>query len=100
MSSHESTFRIYYEDTDALGVVYHANYVNFFARGRMEWLRAQSELYQAIQDEKLGIPVFKLSIQYHKPLVLDDEILVRSELILFKRTYAVFSQEVFRYNGQ
>jgi acyl-CoA thioester hydrolase len=100
MSNHESTYRIYYEDTDALGVVYHGNYVNFFARGRMEWLRAQSELYQAIQDEKLGIPVFKLSIQYHKPLVLDDEILVRSALTLFKRTYAVFSQEIFRYNGQ
>lgn len=100
MSSHESIFRIYYEDTDASGVVYHANYVNFFSRGRMEWLRAQSELYQAIQDEKLGIPVFKLVVQYHKPLVLDDEILVRTELTEFKRTYAVFSQEIFRYNGQ
>ncbi len=100
MTSHESIFRIYYEDTDASGVVYHGSYINFFSRGRMEWLRAQTELYQAIQDEKLGIPVFKISVQYHKPLVLDDEILVRSQLMVFKRTYAVFSQEIFRYNGQ
>lgn len=65
--------RVYYEDTDAGGVVYYANYLKFFERARTEWLRRlgvnQSEL--AVQEHRLFV-VKKVEIQYRKPAALDD----------------------------
>ena len=73
--------RVYFQDTDAGGVVFHATYLDFLERARVEWLRAkgfdQTELAQRF---KLVFMVRQLEIAYVKPAVLDDLVTVTAEV--------------------
>jgi acyl-CoA thioester hydrolase len=73
--------RVYYEDTDAGGVVYYANYLRFMERARTEWLRSLGhEQDRLIQDEKLIFAVRRVSIDYHKPARFNDMLNVNTTL--------------------
>lgn len=89
--------RVYYEDTDAGGVVYYANYLKFFERARTEWLRRlgvnQSEY--AVQEQRLFV-VKKVEIQYRKPAVLDDLLTLHSTITRIGRASLVFHQTAQR----
>jgi acyl-CoA thioester hydrolase len=73
--------RVYFEDTDASGVVYHANYLRWFERARTEWLRAQGYDQQKLMDE-LGIAftVATIAIAYKRPARLDDQVEVLTHI--------------------
>ena len=85
--------RVYYEDTDAAGVVYYANYLKFLERGRTEWLRRlgvdQSRL---AKDEQRMFVVKTVEIQYRKPARLDDVITVCSKITRVGRASVDFKQ--------
>ncbi|MGB1580701.1 MAG: tol-pal system-associated acyl-CoA thioesterase [Nevskiales bacterium] len=67
--------RVYYEDTDLSGVVYHANYLHFFERARTEWLRHLGFDQQRLLDElKLAFTVASLEVSFRRPARLDDEL--------------------------
>ena len=89
--------RVYYEDTDAGGVVFYANYLKFFERARTEWLRAlgvtQSELVR-----RLGciFVVHSLDMQYRRPARLDDLLCVRSRITKIGRSAIQFQQSAHR----
>jgi acyl-CoA thioester hydrolase len=85
--------RVYYEDTDAGGLVYYANYLKFFERCRTEWLRALgvSQLPLA-RDERLKFVVTELEVRYRKPALLDDELVVEAELAGHGRSFLDFRQ--------
>ncbi len=69
--------RVYYQDTDAGGVVFHARYVNFFERARTEWLRHIGfSVRDLAQREKLLFIVRELHVRYLRPAVLDDQLAV------------------------
>ena len=89
--------RIYYEDTDAGGIVYYANYLKFAERARTEYIRSlgcmQSE---ALEEEKCGFTVRHVEIDYKKPARLDDELIITCELQEVKGATAVMYQEVLR----
>ena len=69
--------RVYYEDTDAGGVVYYANYLNFCERARTEWLRTLGVSQQALIDEQgLGFVVRSVQADYLAPARLDDSLIV------------------------
>ena len=69
--------RVYWEDTDAGGVVYHASYVRFLERARTEWLRAQGVGQQALRDtEDLVLVIRDMTLDFHGPARLDDELQV------------------------
>ena len=72
--------RVYYEDTDFTGVVYHANYVRYFERGRSDALRlmgvGHAELLDG--DRPLAFVVSKMALTFQKPARIDDELLVRT----------------------
>ncbi len=73
--------RIYWEDTDAGGIVFYANYLKFFERARTEWLRALGFGQQVLRDESGGMfVVSETAIKYHSPARLDDTLLVTAEL--------------------
>ncbi len=73
--------RVYYEDTDAGGVVYYANYLKFMERARSEWLRALGFEQTALAREHGVVFVVRsLSIEYLKPAAFDDELGVSVEL--------------------
>jgi acyl-CoA thioester hydrolase len=72
--------RVYYEDTDAGGVVYHAGYLRFFERARTEWLRALGySQAQLAADPGLLFTVVELSIRFRQPARLDDLLTVRTQ---------------------
>ena len=69
--------RVYWEDTDAGGVVFYANYLKFFERARTEWLRALGFGQQSLRDSLGGMfVVTDVQVQYHRPARLDDQLLV------------------------
>lgn len=89
--------RVYYEDTDGGGVVYHSNYLNFMERARTEWLRDIGFGQNQLRDE-LGmiIVVHALSIDYHYPARFDDALVVTSQLIKIGGSSFMFEQIIKR----
>lgn len=90
--------RVYYEDTDAGGVVYYANYLRYAERARTEFIRAlgcdnQNEALQS--EDKCGFMVRGLSIEYKAPAVLDDLLSITCELTEMKGAGAEMRQEIY-----
>lgn len=72
---HVLPLRVYYEDTDAAGIVYYANWLRFLERGRTELLRRLGQEHSALRDERgVNWVVRRLAIEYLKPARLDDTI--------------------------
>lgn len=89
------TFRIYYEDTDAGGVVYYANYLRFLERARTEVLRGLGfEQARLLQKNGMAFAVRSLSVDYLKPARLDDLIEVTTSIASLGRAQVVFSQRI------
>lgn len=73
--------RVYYEDTDAAGVVYHSNYLKFTERVRTEWLRSMGIEQQALLDEVgIGFVVARAEVTFKRPARLDDLVWVECHL--------------------
>lgn len=87
--------RIYWEDTDAGGVVYHANYLKFFERARSEWLRAQG-LDQAalVRERGLVFVVYAMQIEFLKPARLDDALWVELAAVQIRRASLGFEHRL------
>lgn len=88
--------RVYYEDTDAGGVVYHSNYLNFFERARTEFLRQAGFSQQQLFAENLAFVVKHIDISYHLPARLDDELVVETHILVQKKASVVFSQRLIK----
>lgn len=88
--------RVYYEDTDAGGVVYHANYLNYMARGRTEYLRQRGLSVQDLHERGHIFPVVRLEIDYLAPAVHDDLLRVETCLLEHSRASLTFGQRVVR----
>ena len=87
--------RVYYEDTDAGGVVYHSQYLNFLERARTEWLRHLGFDHNNLRDEfKLVFVVHSMQIQFKKPAKLDDLLTISSELIKIGLSSFEFFQKI------
>jgi acyl-CoA thioester hydrolase len=88
--------RVYYEDTDAGGIVFYANYLKFFERARTEWLRAADIAQQRLADEARRVFVVKSSaIDYHAPAKLDDRLEITVEVEKLGRASVDFRQEAW-----
>lgn len=89
--------RVYYEDTDAGGVVYYANYLKFCERTRTEWLRALGVAQQTLLDEQgLGFVVRSMQADYLAPARLDDALEVSARIASRRRASLVFHHEIRR----
>jgi acyl-CoA thioester hydrolase len=94
------TLRVYFEDTDAGGVVFYANYLKFFERARTEWLRAAGIGQHAMTAAHGVIFVVKsTAVEYHMPARLDDELKLTVLVERFGRASVQFVQEAWRVNG-
>jgi acyl-CoA thioester hydrolase len=90
------TVRIYYEDTDAGGIVFYANYLKFFERARTEWLRALDVNQQDLLDQHGAMFVVKsAAIDYHAPAKLDDVVTLSLRIEKLGRASVQFMQEAF-----
>jgi acyl-CoA thioester hydrolase len=92
--------RVYWEDTDAGGVVYHASYVRFLERARSEWLRAIGIDQSALRRTTgLGFMVKDMQLDFVKPALLDDELLVTVDVKEKRAASILFAQTVLRKDG-
>ena len=93
--SNKSTYRVYYEDTDAAGVVYHANYLKFMERGRTDWLRALN-IEQSDLRKQHGIVFVMVAseIFFMKPAKFDDQVTVKTDLLDLRGASVRFKQEI------
>lgn len=93
--------RVYWEDTDAGGIVFYANYLKFFERSRTEWLRSLGIEQQKLKDSTGGMfVVAETSVRYLRPARLDDELIVTASLIETGRASMIIGQQVLLKSEQ
>ncbi len=91
------TLRVYWEDTDAGGVVFYANYLKFFERARTEWLRALGHSQQRLRDETGAIFVVSdTTLRYLQPARLDDLLSVSVDVREAGRATMLIAQQAWR----
>lgn len=96
----EWPLRVYWEDTDAGGIVFYANYLKFFERARTEWLRARGIGQQALREQTGGMfVVSETSLKYHRPARLDDELVITAQLEQAGRAGLTLVQTALRQNA-
>jgi acyl-CoA thioester hydrolase len=96
-SAHVYPVRVYYEDTDAAGIVYYANYLKFAERARTEWLRAKGIGQRALSEtEGVAFAVRRVSVDYLKPALLDDALEVRTRIVAVRGASLDGEQEISR----
>jgi len=89
--------RVYWEDTDAGGIVFYANYLKFFERARTEWLRALGVQQRALRESAGGMFVVgETAVRYLAPARLDDELLVTARLEAAGRASLIIAQDARR----
>ena len=88
--------RVYWEDTDAGGVVYHARYVAFLERARSDALRAMGRGQQTLQQAGLVFAVHSMRLDFLRPARLDDLLEATAEIVHLGRASVVFAQRILR----
>lgn len=89
-------FRVYYEDTDAGGVVYHGRYLGYFERGRTEFFRNHGLSVQQLHEEGIIFPVVRVELDFRCPARLDDLVRVESAIIDAGNTSFTMQQRLLR----
>ena len=92
----ELPIRVYIEDTDAGGIVFHATYLHYMERARTEWVRSCGVGLRAGLADNISYVVQRLDIHYAVAARLDDELLVTAEPVAFGRVWMDFRQRVLR----
>jgi acyl-CoA thioester hydrolase len=94
---HRFPVRVYYEDTDAGGIVYHSAYLRFAERGRTEWLRQLGFDHSGLRDRTgAGFAVARAEVDYLKPALLDDLLEVETRIVKSGGASASLEQDVLR----
>lgn len=91
---------IYYEDTDAGGVVYHSNYLKFFERARTEMLRSFGVSQQVLLEQSIGFVVRHADIDFLQGARLDDQLMVVTSIAELKKASLTFCQELVNPDGR
>lgn len=95
---HEFPIRVYYEDTDMAGIVYHANYLKFIERARSDWVRELGIDQNAMREDGLVFAVRKIDADYLMAAKFDDELIVETRTIQVTGARFVVEQIVKRGN--
>ncbi|MBF9000020.1 tol-pal system-associated acyl-CoA thioesterase [Vibrio nitrifigilis] len=99
MKTFEWPVTVYYEDTDAGGVVYHSNYLKFFERARTEMLRQIGINQQSLLKQHIGFVVRHVDIDFLKGARLDEQLTVKSCVSQLKKASLTFCQELVNPKG-
>lgn len=103
MHNNKSTLyslRVFYEDTDAGGIVYYANYLKFIERARTEWLRSLGITQSSFLEQNFAFVVRHVDIDYLASAKLDDSLTISSKVILLKRASLVFEQKIVNQHNK
>lgn len=101
MADFNFMLRIYWEDTDAGGIVFYANYLKFFERARTEWLRTLGINQLALREQKnIQLVVTHTQTNYRLPALLDDLLRITVCIKQTTRASVLFEQQAFRQSAQ
>jgi len=89
-----------YQETDRMGVVYHANYLSYFELGRVEWLRFKGLDYARLEDSGVLLPVVNVSVNYKAPARYDQLLSIKTELIKIGGASIVFQNKIYDENNR
>jgi acyl-CoA thioester hydrolase len=92
--------RVYYEDTDAGGVVYHSNYLKYFERGRTEYLRDRGFSVGEMARQGFVFSVVRIEINYRAPALHDDLLTVDTEVLEIRKSSFTLAQRVLRVSDE
>ncbi|RZL93391.1 MAG: tol-pal system-associated acyl-CoA thioesterase [Variovorax sp.] len=93
--------RVYWEDTDAGGIVFYANYLKFMERARTEWLRSLGVAQRELREQTGGqFVVSETTLKYHRPARLDDELLVTADVQQIGTASLIIGQRVLSKTEQ
>ncbi len=95
-NGHEMQVRVYYEDTDFSGVVYHSNYLKYMERSRTEWLRHLKVFHQDLAKEDSAFAIHRMSLKFGPPAIIDDLLTVRTILEKLGGARSFLRQDVLR----
>ncbi len=95
-NGHEMEVRVYYEDTDFSGVVYHSNYLKYMERSRTEWLRHLKIFHTDLREDDSAFAIHRMELKYGPPAVIDDLLIVRTILQKLTGARSFLRQEVLR----
>ena len=98
--SNRTTYRVIYGDTDQMGIVYYANYLRWFEKGRSEWLRQIGRPYAVIESIGLHFPVVEVHCRYLQSAHYDDVIVIETMLNSVNRASLVFTYRILREAGE
>ena len=96
---HILPIKVYYEDTDAQGVVYYANYFKFFERARTEYLREVGYEQKNLMEQGAIFVVRNVSVEFKKPAQLDQKIEIHTQILKAGKVSFDFTQEAFNQEG-
>lgn len=100
MKYFDTEVRVIYADTDAMGIVYHANYIKWFEIGRNEFLRNLGYTYARMEEEGVWLPVVNVTCDYKKPGRYDDVLTIRSWIKEMGAATIVMGYEIYnKANG-
>lgn len=96
---HSTEIRVRYGETDQMGVVYHGNYAQFLEVARVEWLRSINISYKKMEDDGIMLPVVNLNINFKKPALYDELIVVKTKLREKPGLKITVDQEIYNKNN-
>lgn len=96
---HSTEIRVRYGETDQMGVVYHGNYAQFLEVARVEWLRSIDISYKKMENDGVMLPVVNLNINFKKPAVYDEMIIVKTKLREKPGLKITVDQEIYNKNN-
>src|SRR5512143_2271977 len=96
---HRLKIRVRYGDTDAMGIVYYANYLRWFEMGRTEMMRHLGIAYKEIEEQGVSLPVSEVFCKYHRPAKYDDVLIIETRIDIIKKVRMQFSYRILREDG-
>ncbi|WP_218354545.1 tol-pal system-associated acyl-CoA thioesterase [Alteromonas lipotrueiana] len=97
---HKWSVRIYYEDTDAGGIVYYANYLKFAERARTEWLRELGYDQDVLLEQNLGFVVKRVEMHNYAPARFNQLLSIESQIVELKGASMVFQQKIYNQSSE
>lgn len=94
-----ATVRVLFADTDAMGIVYYANYLKWFETGRVEIMRRRGMAYRELTGKGIHLPVTEASVRYLSPARYDDLLAIHAEIRECKRASIAFGYRIERDDG-
>ena len=99
MLTYEVKIRVRYKETDAMGVVHHSNYVNYYEVVRTEMLRELGTTYKELESSGMMLPIHEVKMNYYTPAYYDDLLTVKLMMKQMPGVRLIFDHEIFNEQG-